>query len=118
MNPIPSDAPAVLEDEEIRCRPPMIPAWATPAALLVLLAPTLEWFVRRLDDGSEEPLGLLSLAAAAVFALRERGNGGTSSASRWTGSTFFLVCRLRYSYAKSGSSRILRAWDARFENLR
>lgn len=91
MNPIPSDAPAVLEDEEIRCRPPMIPAWATPAALLVLLAPTLEWFVRRLDDGSEEPLGLLSLAAAAVFALRERSHLRSSSASRWTGSTLFLA---------------------------
>lgn len=91
MNPIPSDATALLTDEATERRPPMVPAWATPAAILVLLAPTLEWFVRRLDDGSEEPLGLVSLAAAGVFALRERGHGGPSSGSRWTGAALFLT---------------------------
>jgi exosortase len=42
------------------------------AAFLLANVPVLGWYIRRTTDGSDEPLGLLALAAALYFLWRER----------------------------------------------
>jgi hypothetical protein len=39
---------------------------------LLALSPVLWWFGKRLNDGSDEPLGLLTLGLALVLGWRER----------------------------------------------
>jgi|694.fasta_scaffold10638_6 exosortase len=48
--------------------------WVVPVAfwMLVAVSPVIYWFGLRLDDGSDEPLGLLVLALAAWLGWRER----------------------------------------------
>ncbi len=46
-----------------------IPDWLLMA---IALLPSIVWFVKRLNDGGDEPLGLLSLALAALLAWRDR----------------------------------------------
>ncbi|QIF02998.1 exosortase/archaeosortase family protein [Roseimicrobium sp. ORNL1] len=41
-------------------------------AFLVANVPVIDWYIRRTTDGSDEPLGLLALAAALCFIWRER----------------------------------------------
>lgn len=52
------------------------PHWVTPALVAVGLGlafwPVWRWYVLRLDDGSDEPMGLLVLAAAGGFLWRDR----------------------------------------------
>ena len=48
---------------------PRVPAWIMPALALV---PVGIWFVRRLDDGSDEPLGLLVLGLVICLAWWDR----------------------------------------------
>lgn len=60
--------------------PPALPAkadWANPAVLVFLFWtaaawPSLVWFILRGTDGSDEPLGIIALAAALWFLMRER----------------------------------------------
>lgn len=48
-------------------------SWQTAAFFqFVALLPVLRWFVKRLNDGNEEALGLLTLGLALVLAWRER----------------------------------------------
>jgi exosortase len=42
------------------------------AAFLLANVPVLGWYIRRTTDGSDEPLGLLALAAALYFIWQER----------------------------------------------
>ncbi len=44
--------------------------WTTALLLLIAHWPTLRWFGLRLNDGADEPLGLIALALALIFALR------------------------------------------------
>ena len=51
-------------------------AWRL-AVVVAAFWPVWAWYVRRLDDGSDEPFGLVALAIAAiVVATRWRGRGG------------------------------------------
>ncbi len=63
-----------------------------PALLLgVALLPVLWWFGTRLDDGSDEPLGLLTLAVAIRLAWRDRRSLVSAPASRMVGAVLILV---------------------------
>lgn len=63
-----------------------------PAILqLVALAPVMGWFGKRLNDGSDEPLGLLTLALALLLAWRERGTLCSSPKSRICGAVLVLL---------------------------
>ena len=46
------------------------PAWAWLVLLAAALWPTWLWMGRRMADGSDDPLGLLALAALAAVAWR------------------------------------------------
>ena len=50
-----------------------IPSWLM---LAMAFLPVIVWFVKRLDDGSDEPLGLLPLALALLLAWRDRHSLG------------------------------------------
>lgn len=58
---------AVQRAKPLTSRPEFL--WA---GLLVAIFPVLRWYIDRLNDGSDEPLGLLSLGLACSFILRER----------------------------------------------
>ncbi|BCU76045.1 exosortase/archaeosortase family protein [Luteolibacter sp. LG18] len=62
-------------------------AWLITAALL----PVIVWFIRRLDDGSDEPLGLIALALAFVLAWRDRRSLRATPASRTAGALLVLA---------------------------
>lgn len=59
-----------------------IPSWLP---MTIAWLPVIVWFVKRLDDGSDEPLGLLALATACVLAWRDRKTFSNSPATRITG---------------------------------
>jgi exosortase/archaeosortase family protein len=48
-------------------------AWVWPALVCVALWPTWRWIGQRMLDGSDDPLGLLALAAMGLLLWRERG---------------------------------------------
>ena len=50
--------------------------------MMVVWIPVAVWFVKRLDDGSDEPLGLLALACALALAWRDRASIHPHSAPR------------------------------------
>ncbi len=63
-----------------------------PALLLgIALLPVLWWFGKRLDDGSDEPLGLLTLAVAIGLAWRDRRSLVATSSSRLAGAVLILA---------------------------
>ena len=63
-----------------------------PAYLqLIAVAPVLWWFGKRLNDGSDEPLGLLTLALALVLAWRDRKSLHASSHARIAGAGLVLL---------------------------
>ncbi len=63
-----------------------------PAFLqLVALVPVLCWFVKRLDDGSDEPLGLLTFALAISLAWRDRHSLISSTGARTIGAFLLLL---------------------------
>ncbi len=63
-----------------------------PAFLqLIALVPVLWWFVKRLDDGSDEPLGLLSLLLAIGLTWRDRRSLVSSNLARVMGATLVLL---------------------------
>ena len=57
----------------------------------VALAPVIGWFGKRLDDGSDEPLGLLTLALACVLAWRDRKSLHATSSARVFGAALVLL---------------------------
>lgn len=70
-------------------------AWlrATPTWILLAAAvfPTLLWFFRRLDDGSDEPYGLIPLGIALLLALRDRQSIRGDHISRAVGALILLI---------------------------
>lgn len=58
---------------------------------LVALAPVTVWFVKRLDDGSDEPLGLLTLLFALGLAWRDRRMWVSGHTARIVGALLLLV---------------------------
>lgn len=62
-----------------------------PALLqLVAISPVIWWFGRRLNDGNDEPLGLLTLVLALVLAWRDRASLHASAGSRLFGAALLL----------------------------
>ena len=57
---------------------------------LLALIPVIHWFARRMNDGGDEPLGLLTLALAALLAWRERRSLEAGTAARTVGANFLL----------------------------
>jgi exosortase/archaeosortase family protein len=64
-----------------------------PSGLLIAAAvlPVVSWFVKRLDDGSDEPLGLLALGLALFLAWRDRCSLQTSPRSKTAGALLILT---------------------------
>ncbi len=48
-------------------------SWLWPALVCMALWPTWQWMAQRMLDGSDDPLGLLALAAMGLLLWRERG---------------------------------------------
>ena len=59
--------------------------------LLMALSPVIVWYGKRLDDGSDEPLGLLTLSIALILAWRDRASLSASARSRVCGAGLVLV---------------------------
>ena len=55
------------------------------------LAPVLWWFGKRLNDGNDEPLGLLTLGLALVLAWRDRRSLRASPGARTIGAVLVLL---------------------------
>lgn len=64
-----------------------------PSWILELLAllPVMVWFIKRLNDGNEEPLGLLTLSAALMLAWRDRKSLGAQPAAATIGAGLILL---------------------------
>lgn len=58
---------------------------------LVALSPVLWWFGKRLNDGNDEPLGLLTLGLALVLAWRDRKSLHASPRARVFGALLVLL---------------------------
>jgi exosortase/archaeosortase family protein len=91
--------PGILPDHS---RPAGRSGWTLriPSSLLLAAAslPVVSWFVRRLDDGSDEPLGLLVLLLALVLAWRERHSLQTSAKARTAGALAVLTSALSVGF--------------------
>lgn len=67
------------------------PVTLHPALLqLVAISPVIWWFGMRLNDGSDEPLGLLTLALALVLAWRDRASLHAGAVARILGAVLVL----------------------------
>ncbi|MES2661560.1 MAG: exosortase/archaeosortase family protein [Verrucomicrobiota bacterium] len=63
-----------------------------PAFLqLLALSPVIWWFAKRLNDGSDEPLGMLTLALALILAWRDHKSLITTSAARIAGAVLLAL---------------------------
>jgi exosortase/archaeosortase family protein len=70
----------------------MMPGKFHPVLLqLAALGPVLWWFGKRLNDGNDEPLGLLTLGLALVLAWRDRRSLHASSCARNIGAVLVLI---------------------------
>lgn len=58
---------------------------------LLALSPVLWWFGKRLNDGGDEPLGLLTLGLALVLAWRERKSLPAAPQARVAGAALVLL---------------------------
>lgn len=65
-----------------------IPWWLPMGAIWY---PTIFWFLRRLDDGGDEPLGLLTLTMAAVIWWRDRKHLAGGRHHRLAGALVLVV---------------------------
>jgi exosortase/archaeosortase family protein len=67
--------------------------WLKQPALFQMLAllPVIHWFCQRLNDGSDEPLGLLTLVLALALAWRDRSSLVVSRAARIGGAVLILL---------------------------
>ena len=70
------------------------PAWLIAASML----PLFVWYLRRLNDGSDEPLGLVSLGLALLLAWCDRKNLHASSRARTTGCMLILGSALLFPW--------------------
>ncbi len=85
-----SAAQIPIEDESHRI--PKLIAKVYPLLwLLMALSPVIVWYVKRLDDGSDEPLGLLTLAFALLLAWRDRKLISASIEARVCGAMIVLA---------------------------
>ncbi len=64
-----------------------VPTWML---LAFPLLPSAAWYVRRLDDGSDEPYGLIPLALAVLLAWRDRGDLKATAGARTLGAVMVL----------------------------
>lgn len=64
--------------------------WLVPLAVLAML-PVWIWYIRRLDDGSDEPMGLVSLVLAAAIGWKDRRMMVPGAASLLAGSCLILL---------------------------
>ncbi|MEO5917853.1 MAG: archaeosortase/exosortase family protein [Luteolibacter sp.] len=58
---------------------------------LIALIPVIWWFAKRLNDGSDEPLGLLTLGLGLVLAWRDRKSLLTSPLTRVAGAVLLAL---------------------------
>ena len=96
MNVLVPKLPATLAPSE-RPRPWLFTsysAWLIAAAVL----PLFVWYVRRLNDGSDEPLGLISLGLAALLAWSDRKNLHASCKARSSGAILILASALSFPW--------------------
>lgn len=82
------DAPQPDECGVVRRWIDRIPVWLP---MMVVWIPVALWFVKRLDDGSDEPLGLLALACALALAWRDRASFHLHSAPRICGALLLFL---------------------------
>ncbi|MCC2637495.1 MAG: exosortase [Moraxellaceae bacterium] len=68
-----------------------LPAAVCLAALLAALWPVWVWSLARMRDGSDEPLGVVALAALLVALAWQRAAWGRTLASRWALLTVILA---------------------------
>lgn len=80
----------VTPDAGIRGPIPAFHAWLIAASML----PLFVWYVRRLNDGSDEPLGLVSLGLAVLLAWLDRKSLHASTRSRTAGALLILAAAL------------------------
>ena len=90
MNVILSKFPAIPTTAERPEHSAAYSAWLIVAAVL----PLLIWYVRRLNDGCDEPLGLISLGLGVLLAWSDRKNLHAGSKARSTGSILVLASAL------------------------
>ncbi len=64
---------------------------ATLACLFVALFPVISWYVKRLDDGSDEPLGLLTLGLVGLLAWRDRAARTAGEPAKTWGAVLVLA---------------------------
>ena len=62
--------------------------------LLMALSPVIVWFVKRLDDGSDEPLGLLTITLVFMLTWRDRNSLTASARARACGAGMMLASAL------------------------
>ena len=67
------------------------PAALATIALLLAAIPTIRWYVLRLQDGGGELTGLVPLAAAIWFAVRDRNALGLTSRGVWIAAVLLLL---------------------------
>lgn len=70
------------------------------AALLLAAAfwPVARWYGLRLDDGSDEPMGLLALLAAGWFLWRDRGRIGVTAFSLKAGASGLVLYTFAFPF--------------------
>jgi exosortase len=91
---IPSMPDALRTESTAAERPPATAArfaWHHLLAIALAMVPVFSWFVRRLNDGSDEPYGLLVLAFALGIAWRDRRTMVASAAARLAGAALLLL---------------------------
>ena len=70
----------------------------TAIALLLAAIPTLRWYALRLQDGGGELAGLVPLAAALWFAIRDRKGLVMTSCGVWAGIVLLLIQAAAYPF--------------------
>jgi len=95
MNALVSLPPAMITEGHSHPSPEKssrgwLAAWLIAASLL----PVIVWFIRRLDDGSDEPLGLAALALALLLAWRDRHSIRPTNLARGAGALLVFASAL------------------------
>lgn len=68
-----------------------LPGWSWLLFAALAAWPSWLWAARRLGDGSDDPLGILALAALGVLLWRDRSNLRTQPRLRWLGVAALLL---------------------------
>lgn len=77
-----------MQSQSFAARRLSLPIWIL---LVITLLPVTLWFIRRLDDGSDEPLGLLALALGLMLAWRDRHSLHADTRARTIASLVLLA---------------------------